>query len=132
MFEIKIDFDVEIKTEQVLIPYGDFHKKQRNTAYEFMTIVVIKKDESNVKICDNYRIDANRSFIITKDGGIKPQMYGGDLWTDEFDVDHKPDCSGVQGEDQHIARGGTLPPIIENLIDSPLLGTLSAGTSANI
>ena len=118
---------MEIKTEQVIIPYGDFHKKQRQTAYEYMTIVVIKKDESNVKICDNYRIDANRSFIITKGGGIKPQMYGGDLWTDEFDANHKPDCSGVQGEDLL-----TLPPVIENLIDSPLLGTLSAGTSANI
>ena len=91
-FDIKIDTKVENEkvTEKVRIPYKDFHKKQRKTSDEYITILAKDKDGEDVKICENYCIGANRSFIITKEGGLKPQKYGGDIWTDESGVNHKP------------------------------------------
>ena len=48
-----------------------FHQYRRRYTMEYMTII----DKSGIVLCENYPVEANRSFIITKDG-IKPQKYG--------------------------------------------------------
>lgn len=53
------------------IPYRDYLKKQRTHVYDRMTVV----DHEGKLVCKNYVIEANRSYIITKEGGIKLQQY---------------------------------------------------------
>ena len=48
-----------------------FHQYRRRNSMEYMTVI----EESGNVICENYPVEANRSFIVTKDG-IKPQKYG--------------------------------------------------------
>ena len=66
------------------IPYKDYHKQKRNNAWDSITIV---SHDSKILV-KNYKIQSNRSFIMTKGGGIKPQKYGGNIWEDESGVNH--------------------------------------------
>lgn len=78
-------------TSMVKIPQGDYHKYRRTSGIEYMTVMPVKNDGSfESYICENYQISPNRSFIITKNGGIKPQKYGSNnLWEDESGFDHR-------------------------------------------
>jgi hypothetical protein len=72
--------------ELIRIPYRDFHQKRRDTKVEYLTVISHK----GTVLVDNYKILANRSFIITNNGSIKPQKYGGGLWIDEWGTNHYP------------------------------------------
>ena len=71
----------------VRVPYRDVHKKRRNTCWEYLTVI---SHNGKVLIAHNYEIEANRSFIVTKQGGLKTQKYGGDVWEDERGNNHYP------------------------------------------
>ena len=68
------------------VPYKDFIKKYRDNNIEYLSVVSSDK----TILVENYKIFANRSFIISENGTIKPQKYGGGIWIDDFDVDHYP------------------------------------------
>ena len=73
--------------EKVKVDFNDFFKKRRTDSRMFLS--VFTTDEERAPLCENYEISPNRSIIVTKTGQIKPQKYGGNIWTDEFDVNHK-------------------------------------------
>ncbi len=68
------------------IPYQGVHKKRRSQAWEHFTII----SHDGTFLSHNYGIEANRSFIITRQGEIKAQKYGGNLWEDESGRNHYP------------------------------------------
>lgn len=72
------------------LPFNDEHKKRRYSASEFLTVFAENQNGTLTAICENYEISANRSFIITDQGAIKPSVYGGNIWTDENGYNHKP------------------------------------------
>ena len=68
----------------VRVSYRDFYKQPRTTALEFLTIISYDRKW----IIPNYAIDANRSFIVTKQREILPKKYGGNIWEDESGINH--------------------------------------------
>jgi hypothetical protein len=79
-----------VKIERVRLPFKEDHRKRRYSASEFLTIFAENQNGTLTAICENFEISANRSFIITNQGAIKPSLYGGDIWTDENRYNHKP------------------------------------------
>jgi hypothetical protein len=53
------------------IPYRDHHQLSRTEPIEYLTVV----SHDGKLLYLNYKILSNRSFIVTKDGGLKPQKY---------------------------------------------------------
>lgn len=76
-----------INYELFKVGYRTVHKQKRSTSFEFLTII----SQNRKWLIPNYQIDANRSFIITKERKIMPQIYGGNLWTDENGLNHYPE-----------------------------------------
>lgn len=68
------------------VSYRTVHSQKRSTPSEFLTII----SQDRKWLIPNYKIEANRSFIVTKERKIMPQIYGGDLWTDENGLNHYP------------------------------------------
>jgi uncharacterized membrane protein len=68
----------------VRVSYHDVYKQRRHTASEFLTII----SHDRKWIIPNYVIEANRSFIVTRQREIVPQKYGGNLWEDESGINH--------------------------------------------
>ena len=66
--EVKILVIKKIEKQLVRVPFNQVHKQRRRTAYEFLTVFAENRESA---ICENYRIPANRSYIITNEGGIK-------------------------------------------------------------
>lgn len=87
--EVSIEAELKALTsdEWVRVPYRDFHKKTRNTAWIHLTVI----SHDGKILLQNYEIEANRSFIITKTGSTRAQKYGGNLWEDEYQRNHYPD-----------------------------------------
>ena len=69
------------------VPYRQIHRQQRFNAWEHLTVISL---DGNL-LTSNYVIEANCSFIVTKEGGIKAQMYGGNLWVDISGRNHYPE-----------------------------------------
>jgi hypothetical protein len=93
--------NVEIN-ERVRVPFNDVHKKRRDTHYEFLTIFTKNRDQTDVTIiCDNYKIFANRSFIVTNKGAIKESVYGGSVWEDTDAKYHKITNKVINFEEQN-------------------------------
>lgn len=67
------------RVEWIRIPRKDFHKKYRDQAVDYMTVVV-EGDDGPTVIVDKYKLFANESVIITKNGGLKYSKYGGSIW----------------------------------------------------
>ena len=70
----------------IRVPYQQVHRQQRSSAWEYLTVISHEKQ----MIVSNYEIEANASFIVTREGGIIPQQYGGDLWIDRHGTNHDP------------------------------------------
>lgn len=67
------------RVEWIRIPRNDFHKKYRDQAVDYITVIV--EGENGPKlIVDKYKLFANESVIITKNGGLKYSKYGGSIW----------------------------------------------------
>jgi hypothetical protein len=78
------DLGIKIENEKNIgkfkIKNRDFHKYKRNNANDYLTVV----GSDGEIICENLRIPANYSYIITKDQ-VKRQKYGdSDLFKDEY------------------------------------------------
>ena len=84
----EVQLEREPNTEKVKVDFKDFHKKRRTDSRMFLSVFTVGAKQ--VPLCENYEISPNRSIIVTETGQIKPQKYGGNIWTDEFGVDHKP------------------------------------------
>jgi len=69
--DVKLEFDKINWNFKFKLANRHFHQYQRRTNLEYMTVI----DQSGNLICENYPVEANRSFILTKHG-IKPQKYG--------------------------------------------------------
>ncbi len=74
--------------EEIRVPKFDYHKKRRNQSTEYLTVFTYNRDGSTFYICKNYKILANRSFIITNNGSIKESVYGGSIWEEINGVNH--------------------------------------------
>jgi len=61
-----------VKIERVRLPFREDHRKRRYTASEFLTVFAENQNGTLTAICENFEIPANRSFIITDRGAIKP------------------------------------------------------------
>ncbi|CAG2113093.1 unnamed protein product [Medioppia subpectinata] len=73
--------------ESVRLPYLDEHNKRRTTDTLLLTVLAQNRDGTVSPICNDYEISANRSFIITDEGGLKPSSDDPiDIWTDEHVV----------------------------------------------
>ena len=84
----KDSLDIENKTYQskFWIPSKKFHKIERVNAYDYLT--VFNKDKSSL-VCENYKMGANKSYIITEDNQIRRQKYGSsNLFEDEYGDDY--------------------------------------------
>ena len=68
------------------VGYAEVTRKRNHKKNMRMTVVA----SDGTILAQNYRIAANRSVIVTRSGGVQPQEYGGDLWTDENNVNHRP------------------------------------------
>ena len=66
--------------------YRTVYRQKRSTAFEFLTII----SQDRKWLIPNYKIEANRSFIVTRERKVIPQIYGGNLWTDENGHKHYP------------------------------------------
>jgi len=66
------------------VSYHKSHKQTRSTAWEYLTII----SHDQRWLIPNYVIDANRSFIVTRQRKIMPQKYGGNIWEDENGINH--------------------------------------------
>lgn len=74
--------------EEIRVSKFDYHKKRRNDATEYLTAFTYNEDKTVFYICKNFKILANRSFIITSKGTIKESVYGGSIWEQENGVNH--------------------------------------------
>jgi hypothetical protein len=54
------------------VPHRDHHELMRKQASEYLTVV----SHDGMILCLNYPVYSNRSFIVTKEAGIKAQKYG--------------------------------------------------------
>ena len=73
------------ETEMITISYMKYYKKERFNALDYCTI----KLPSGKVLCSNFELRANKSFIITKNGGIILQRYGSpNFFEDEHGNDH--------------------------------------------
>lgn len=80
--------DIENKTyeSKFWIPSEKFHKIERVNAYDYLT--VFNRNKSFV-VCENYKMGANKSYIITEDNQIRRQKYGSsNLFEDEYGKDY--------------------------------------------
>jgi uncharacterized membrane protein len=68
----------------VRVSYHGFRKQLRTAASEFLTTI----SHDRKWIIPNYVIEANRSFIVTRQREIMSQKYGGKLWEDERGINH--------------------------------------------
>ena len=74
-----------VATEMITISYMHYHKKERSNASDYCTI----KLPNGVTLCSNFKLRANQSFIIAKNGEIKLQKYGArNLFEDEKGNNH--------------------------------------------
>ena len=79
--DLGIKIENEINVGKFKIKNRDINKYKRNNANDYLTVV----GSDGEIICENLRIPANASYIITKDQ-IKRQKYGdSDLFKDEFE-----------------------------------------------
>jgi len=70
------------------VPYNSVHKAERKDSWSYMTVKADGKGES---LCSKMLIAANKSFIVTRQGGIEQQKYGSNnLWQDENGFNHCP------------------------------------------
>lgn len=76
----------------IRVPYQKVHRQQRSSAWEYLTVISHEKQ----LIASNYEIEANASFMVTRDGGIIPQQYGGDLWIDRNGTNHDPQAVSIE------------------------------------
>jgi hypothetical protein len=70
----------------IRVAYADFHKQRRTSSSERITVI----SHDGRLLVQNYHIIANRSFIIDRNGSPKCQKYGGGIWVDEQDNNHRP------------------------------------------
>lgn len=87
------DMAVEVKPQEemevIKISFGNFHQKRRTDSNLKLTIFPGEQDQDPIVV--NYQICANRSFIVTNQHDLKPQMYGSNnMFLDEHGVDHTP------------------------------------------
>ena len=76
--------------EMVRVPFNSCHRKERADASEYLSIFAIKRNATIDKICTNYRISANYSYIVTDNGRFVRSKYGGSVWEEENGTNHKP------------------------------------------
>lgn len=84
----KDGLDVENKTyeSKFWIQSGKYHKLERVNAYDYLT--VLNRDKSFL-VCENYKMGANKSYIITQNDEIRRQKYGSsNLFEDENGNDY--------------------------------------------
>ena len=84
--------------ELMRVPYRQVHRQERSEAWERLTVI---SNDATLLTC-NFLIQANRSFIVTRVGGIKAQMYGGNLWEDESRKNHYPQPGTAQTQLQGV------------------------------
>jgi hypothetical protein len=70
--------------------YGDMVHKRRDNTYDYLTVFAQQHDGQIERICNNYKIPANRSYIVTAVGTVKESVYDM-LWTDHQGYDHYQD-----------------------------------------
>lgn len=85
-----VNFKSQGVNEGLRIPFNDVHKKRRDTYCEYVTILAKEPNGSVTTICENLKVLANRSIIVTNKGSVQEQMYGGNLWVDFKGTNHKP------------------------------------------
>ncbi len=78
--------------EFIRVPFGEHIRKERSKPYEYLTVFVKGKDQEPEYLCINWKIEANRSFIVTKSGKVTPKKKGGEysLLMDTDGINHKP------------------------------------------
>jgi hypothetical protein len=77
--DLGIQIENENNVSKFKIKNRDFHKYKRNNSNDYLTVV----GNGGEIICENLRIPANESYIITSDQ-VKRQKYGdSDLFKDE-------------------------------------------------
>jgi hypothetical protein len=70
--------------------YSDIVHKRRNNTYDYLTVFAQRPDGQIERICNNHKIPANRSYIVTAAGTVKESVYDM-LWTDHQGYDHYQD-----------------------------------------
>ena len=89
--EAKMIFKSDSRVRFILIPAKEFGKIiERGPLY--VTVFLESNDSSNngpKAISENFCIPNNRSIIVTKEGHIKWQKYGENIWEDEQGNRHK-------------------------------------------
>lgn len=64
------------------------HSWHNNGNEEYMTIVARDANDQRISvICQNYKIDADTSYIVDHDGNVRLQKYGQSHFVDEFGND---------------------------------------------
>jgi hypothetical protein len=84
--------------ELMKVPFGKVHKQQRYYAWERLTVI---SHDGELQI-SNYLLAANHSVIVTKEGGIERQKYGGNLWVDDNGRNHYPQSDIEQLQLQQV------------------------------
>ncbi|CAG2108825.1 unnamed protein product [Medioppia subpectinata] len=67
----------------VVVGPRDYYRYYRNSRVTHVTIVARMPNGTAHELCRNLRLMANRSVVVTANGRVKPQKYGGYLFEDE-------------------------------------------------
>lgn len=71
----KVNISNTARLSWTKIPARGFHKWRRDNSTDYVTVMTVGGEDAELIVKD-YKILANRSFIIAKDGGFHEQKYG--------------------------------------------------------